>query len=207
MNKIPQNRALLYILIVALLPVLLSSAYVMTRLKNLDDLNQEYESLKETLLFKDQRQASNKKVRAYFKDIDHFYIDKELETLSFLEPEIEVLQKIVSQKNFPDDEGIKKRLEFLMGSGNDLVFNEGVVQNYGPFQEVLETQAHPVEINVFDLKKILSRIEGIEIADNEILKSRPQLLILDFKLDKKTSPDKNETYQLSMKLLKREFTP
>lgn len=207
MNKIPQNRALLYILIVALLPVLLSSAYVMTRLKNLDDLNQEYDSLKETLLFKDQRQASNKKVRAYFKDADHFYIDKELETLSFLEPEIEVLQKIVSQKNFPDDEGIKKRLEFLMGSGNDLVFNEGVVQNYGPFQEVLETQAHPVEINVFDLKKILSRIEGIEIADNEILKSRPQLLILDFKLDKKTSPDKNETYQLSMKLLKREFTP
>ena len=207
MNKIPQNRALLYILIVALLPVLLSSAYVMTRLKNLDDLNQEYDSLKETLLFKDQRQASNKKVRAYFKDADHFYIDKELETLSFLEPEIEVLQKIVSQKNFPDDEGIKKRLEFLMGSGNDLVFNEGVVQNYGPFQEVLETQAHPVEINVNDLKKILSRIEGIEIADNEILKSRPQLLILDFKLDKKTSPDKNETYQLSMKLLKREFTP
>ena len=207
MNKIPQNRALLYILIVALLPVLISSVYVMSRFKNLDNLNQEYDTLKETLLFKDQRQASNKKVRAYFKDADHFYIDKELETLSFLEPEIEVLQKIVSQKNFPDDEGIKKRLEFLMGSGNDLIFNEGVVQNYGPFQEVLETQAHPVEINVNDLKKILSRIEGIEIADNEIHRSRPQLLILDFKLDKKTSPDKNETYQLSMKLLKREFTP
>jgi len=207
MNKIPQNRALLYILTLALLPVLLSSAFVMSRLKTLDNLNQEFESLKETLLFKDQRQASNKKVRAYFKDADHFYIDKELETLSFLEPEIEVLQKIVSQKNFPDDEGIKKRLEFLKGSGNDLVFNEGVVQNYGPFQEVLETQAHAVEINLSDLKKILSRIEGIEIADNEILHNRPQLLILDLKLDKKTSPDKNETYQLSMKLLKREFAP
>lgn len=207
MNKIPQNRALLYILIVALMPVLLSSAYVMTKLKDLDGLNQEFESLKETLLYKDQRQASNKKVRAYFKDIDHFYIDKELESLSFLEPEIEVLQKIVSQKNFPDDEVIKKRLEFLSGSGNHLVFNEGVVQNYGPFQEVLETQAHPVEINLNDLKKILSRIEGIEIGENEILRNRPQLLVLDFKLDKKTSPDKNETYQLSMKLLKREFTP
>lgn len=207
MNKIPQTRALLYILIVALLPVLLSSVYVMTRLKNLDDLNQEFESLKETLLFKDQRQASNKKVRAYFKDIDHFYIDKELESLSFLDPEIEVLQKIVSQKNFPDDEGIKKRLEFLTGNGNRLVFNEGVVQNYGPFQEVLETQAHPVEINLNDLKKVLSRIEGIEIGDNEVIRSRPQLLVLDFKLDKKTSADKNETYQLSMKLLKREFTP
>ncbi|MFN4174837.1 MAG: hypothetical protein ACK4HV_07030, partial [Parachlamydiaceae bacterium] len=151
MNKIPQNRALLYILIAALMPVLLSSAYVMTKLKDLDGLNQEFESLKETLLYKDQRQASNKKVRAYFKDIDHFYIDKELESLSFLEPEIEVLQKIVSQKNFPDDEIIKKRLEFLSGSGNHLVFNEGVVQNYGPFQEVLETQAHPVEINLNDL--------------------------------------------------------
>lgn len=207
MNKIPQNRALLYILVVALLPVLISSAYVMSRLKNLDNLNQEYDSLKETLLFKDQRQASNKKVRAYFKDADHFYIDKELESLSFLEPEIEVLQKIVSQKNFPDDEGIKKRLEFLSSTGNDLVFNEGVVQNYGPFQEVLETQSHSVEINLNDLKRILSRIEGVEIGENEIPHNRPQLLILDFKLDKKTSPDKNETYQLSMKLLKREFTP
>lgn len=207
MNKIPQNRALIYILTLALLPVLLSAAYVMTRLKTLDSLNQEFDSLKETLLFKDQRQASNKKVRAYFKEADHFYVDKELETLSFLEPEIEVLQKMVNQKNFPDDEGIKKRLDFLKGAANDLVFNEGVVQNYGPFQEVLETQSHPIEVNLSDLKRVLNRIEGVEIADNDIPRNRPQLLILDFKLDKKTSPDKNETYQLSMKLLKREFAP
>lgn len=206
MNKIPQNRALLYILIFALIPVLISSAFVMNRLGRLDSINQEIETLKDTFLVKDQRQAINKKVRAYFKDADHFYIDKNLETLSFLEPEIEALQKIVSQKNFPDDETVKKRLEFLTGSGNDLVFTEGVVQNYGPFHEVTETQAHPVEVNLNDLKKILSRVEGVRIGENDPIASRPQLIILDFKLDKKTSQDKNEVYQLSMKLLKREFS-
>lgn len=206
MNKIPQNRALLYILIFALIPVLISTAFVMSRLNRLDELNQEIDALKETYLLKDQRQATNKKVRAYFKDADHFYIDKNLETLSFLQPEIEALQKIVNQKNFPDDESIKKRLEFLTGSGNDLVFTEGVVQNYGPFQEVTETQSHPVEVNLNDLKLILSRIEGVKIGENEPVSTRPQLIILDFKLDKKTHPDKNEVYQLSMKLLKREFS-
>ncbi len=206
MNKIPQNRALLYILIFALIPVLISTAFVMSRLNRLDELNQEIDALKEAYLLKDQRQATNKKVRAYFKDADHFYIDKNLETLSFLQPEIEALQKIVNQKNFPDDESIKKRLEFLTGSGNDLVFTEGVVQNYGPFQEVTETQSHPVEVNLNDLKLILSRIEGVKIGENEPVSTRPQLIILDFKLDKKTHPDKNEVYQLSMKLLKREFS-
>lgn len=207
MNKIPQNRALLYILIGALLPVLIASVYVFSQLSRLDQLNEDFESLKDSLLFKDQRQASNRKVRTYFKDADHFYIDKQLESLSFLEPEIEALKKIVNQKNFPDDEGIKRRLEFLTGPGNDLVFNEGVVQNYGPFQEVLETQSHPVEINMNDLKILLSRIEGVKIGDNDPIQSRPQLIIVDFKLDKKISADKNETYQLSTKLLKREYAP
>lgn len=205
MNKIPQNRALLYILIFALIPVLISTAFVMNRLNRLDELNQEIDALREAYLVKDQRQATNKKVRLYFGEADHFYIDKNLETLSFLQPEIEALQKIVSQKNFPDDESIKKRLEFLTGSGNDLVFTEGVVQNYGPFQEVTETQSHPVEVNLNDLKLILSRVEGTKIGENDPVQSRPQLIILDFKLDKKTNPDKNEVYQLSMKLLKREF--
>ncbi len=55
----------------------------------------------------------NLAVRQHFREADHFYIDKYLETLTFLEPEIEILQKISNDKGFANDDRIKKRLDYL----------------------------------------------------------------------------------------------
>src|SRR5262249_902807 len=138
-------------------------------------------------------------------DADHFYIDKHLETLSFLQPEIEGLQKALSNKNFPDDENIKKRLEFLTGPSKNMVFTEGVVQSTPQFQEVTESLVHPVEVNEDDLRTILARIEGTQIGSEAPSPNRPQLIILDFKLERKSVTEKNQVFVLNLKLLKREF--
>jgi hypothetical protein len=205
MKNIPQGRALIYIILICLIPSLFAGFWVLSERSSLNQVERSIEELRDAAFLKEKRQATNQSVRSHFRDADHFFIDKYIENLTLLEPEVEALQKLVNQKNFPDDEAIKKRLEFLTGAGNDIVFTEGVVQNYGVFKETTETMVHPVEVNVQDLQKILSRVEGVKIGEFAPESSRPQLLILDFKLDKKKTGDKSEVFLLNMKLLKREY--
>ena len=154
----------------------------------------------------EQKQAQNIALRRHYRNADHFYIDKYLEAITFLEPEIENLKTIMKDKNFTNDKAIEKRLEFLNSPANHLSFVEGVVQAYPFFQETTETLAHPVEVNVDDIRKILSRVEGIKIGTFEPGPNPPQLVILEFKIDKKASNSDSDVYLLNMKLLKREFT-
>jgi hypothetical protein len=204
-KNIPQTRLLCYIMLLGLLPLVFVGASILSQLSGINETQSSLYTLQERVFIREKKQAVNRAVRNTFSDADHFYIDKYLETQTFLEPEIENLQKIVSNKNYPEDETVRKRLEHLSGQGNAMIFTEGVVQTYPLFQETTETLVHPVEINSSDLQEILALIEGVEIGNYKPAPNRPQLLILDFKLDKKNLNDKNDVFMLNLKLLKREF--
>lgn len=204
-KNIPVNRLIIYAMSLGCLPFLFVIFLFFSQKNEISSIESVITTIKDQAFVTEKKQALNVAVRQHYKDVDHFYIDKYLETLVFLEPEIEMLQKVASDKNFADDERIKKRLELLTSSSNSLVFSEGVVQSYPLFQETIESQVHPVEINTTDLKKILSRIEGRSEEDPEINSHCPQLLITECKLDKKKISDKNEVFVLNLKLLKREF--
>lgn len=203
-SNIPQKRMMAYLIALGLVPFALLAFNLMSQLNSVSSIESMIANVRETAHTKEMKQAVNSAVKNNFRDADHFYIDKQIETLVFLEPEIESLQKVISNKNFPDDENIKKRLEFLTG-GNNMVFTEGVVQSNPYFQETTETLVHPVEVNVKDISAILSKIEGIEMDDQTPGPNRPQLIILEFKLDKKHVTEKNDVFVLNLKLLKREF--
>lgn len=204
-QNIPVQRAVLYILLAGFLPLIFVGMVFLSRSNQLEEAQSMLQMVQHQAFVKEKRQALNLAVRQHFKEADHFYIDKYLETLVFLEPEVESLQKLVTDKNFNDDDRIKKRLEFLNSPNNSLVFSEGVVQSFPFFQETTETLVHPVEINTTDLQKVLSRVEGISIGPFNSSPNRPQLIITEFKLDKKKVNDKNEVFLLNLKLLKREF--
>lgn len=203
-SNVPQKRLMLYIILLGMVPFLLLVVNLMSNLNGIASIENMMSNVRDTASTKEMKQAVNIAVRNNFRDADHFYIDKQIETLVFLEPEIEGLQKVISNKNFPDDENIKKRLEFLT-TNNNMVFTEGVVQSNPTFQETTETLVHPVEVNVKDIKTILAKVEGIEMGKEEPGPNRPQLIILDFKLEKKHVTDKNDVFVLNLKLLKREF--
>lgn len=205
LNNIPFSRAIIYILAIGLLPFVFVFMMFISQKNQIEELGNSLEFFRDQVLIKEKKQALNLAVRQHFRDADHFYIDKYLETLVFLEPEIETLQKISNDKNFANDERIKKRLELLTSSSNSLMFSEGVVQTYPFFQETVETLTHPIEVNSTDIKKILARVEGISAGPFTPGPDRPQLIITDFKLDKKKVTDKSEVYLLNMKLIKREF--
>lgn len=204
-SSIPFSRTILYAMLFCLIPLVFVGMNIFSKIHGINQISEKIEHVQLAALQQEKKQASNITVINHFKDADHFYIDKNLEVLTFLEPEIEGLQKIVQHKSFTDDEVIKKRLELLTGTGNALRFSEGVVQTHPQFQETTETLIHPVEVNLHDIQKMLALIEGIQIGNFMPAQNRPQLVILDFKLEKKKALDKNEVFLLNMKLLKREF--
>lgn len=204
-GNISPKRLLVYLMIAGLIPILIAWLSFSSQLDQVNDLQAQLWSLQDEAFNVERKQSTNIAVRSHFHDTDHFYIDKNLETLVFLEPEIESLQKMLNNPNFPDDENIKKRVEMLTGSENSMVFTEGVVQSTPIFQEVTETLAHPVEVNVQDIQHILCRVEGIALNGCTPPPNRPQLIVLEFKIDKKNVSDKNEVFSLNLKLLKREF--
>lgn len=196
---------MIYALILGVLPLLFVLGYLWSESRTIDQLRMRVESVESKATSYKQRQSVNLAVIDHFRDADHFYIDKYIETLTFLEPEIEAIQKIINNKNFPGDANIKKRYDFLTGSSNSIVFTEGIVQSYPLYQETTETMTHPIEVNVADIKKILARVEGSEIGSYKPGPKRPQLIILDFKIEKKKQENENEIFNLNMKLLKREY--
>lgn len=204
LKNIPRKRLLLYGLLVGILPLVFVITNFYSQLDQLDNLENTVRTVEEKAIIREKKQAINMAIIDHYHEADHFYIDKYLETLIFLEPEIESLQKLVNNKNYAFDDTVKKRLEYLTG-GNNLAFTEGVVQSYPQFQETTETLVHPIEVNVDDLQEMLSRIEGISVGSYTPAANPPQLIILDFKIDRKSMSEKNEVYNLNLKLLKREF--
>ena len=178
----------------------------MTKSNSIDQLKNNLDHVQHLALMRERKQSLNMIVREHYRETDHFYIDKHLETLSFLEPETETLQKLVNNKYFAGDENVKRRLEHITGPNNALLFSEGNVQSYPFFQETTDTLVHPVEVNLEDLKEILALVEGQNIGQYKPGPNRPQLIIIDFKLGKKEATDTNDVFQLNMKLLKREYS-
>lgn len=205
LKNIPLTRLILYLIFLGFLPLIFIALLFVSEKNELTELKESIESIQYEAFVNENKQSLNLSVRQHFRDADHFYIDKYLETLVFLEPEIETLQRIVTDKNFADDERVKKRLELLTGEGNSLIFSEGVVQTFPTYQETMETLVHPVEVDAKDIQKILSKVEGVEMGGFKPGPNRPQLTITDFKLSKKKVSDKREVYILNMKFIKREF--
>jgi hypothetical protein len=204
-KSIPLKRLLVYAILVGLLPLAVVGGLFYLRVEGLEKIEQTIAHLELLAWQKEKKQSVNKGVQARFVDADHFYIDKHLESLTFLNAEIQNLEDISNHPNFTEDEAIRNRLDFLTGIQNRLHFSEGPLQSNGVFQEVVETAAHAVQIDGSDLKKILTFIEGVSIDSLTPPPGRPQLFFLDFKLDKKALVPSGDVFLLNLKVLKREY--
>lgn len=203
--KIPQRHLIWYLLLMGALPFLAVAIFFSSELEQVDNLELYIEDVQHLAERVEKKQAANIATRSKYRGADHFYIDKNLETLKFLQPELEGLQKVTENPNFIEDDWTRKRMAFLSGKQNRLSFSESNVQSTPFYKEVTESLLHPVEVNSSDVQKILALVEGRQIGAFKNAPQMPQLLILDFKLEKKNLREKNEVFDLNMKLLKREF--
>ncbi|MBS0655972.1 MAG: hypothetical protein JSR46_09360 [Verrucomicrobia bacterium] len=77
---------------------------------------------------------------------------------------------------------------------------EGSIKAYPTYQETTESLAHPVEVNLQDLKLILLKLEGPRSEEAP----KPHLIITDCKIERKAGPTQ-EIFSLDLKALKREY--
>jgi len=145
-----------------------------------------------------------KKVKQFIDEktsYDKFFIDNNLENLSFLENEKTILSKLVSHPAFANSEQIKNRLHFLAKDKNRLKFAEENTNKTNLINETDESQLFSIEIDETDLQKLLSTIEGVSMNDFTAKDASPQLIIKNFLLTK----EKENAFSLDLKILKREY--
>lgn len=205
MPSIPQARMTLYLIAGGLVPIFLVIFYLSEQLTQIDQLSKTLDRVADQAAIHETKQASNTAIKEHYMGADRFYIDKYLETLKLLKPETNSLEQLVNNRYFAGDETVRKRLNFLKGQDNAFLFSEGNVQSYPFFQETIATLIKPVEVNLEDLKNILALIEGQPIDQYTPGPKKPQMIILDFKLDKKEASENNEVFLLNIKILKREY--
>lgn len=190
------------LLVIAPIPFIFLLCHSLLEMQKLEQIQQEIERvhLKSAQLQEIERKESA--ILSTLKNPDPHYLDKHIETLTFLLPEIKKLETL--QTDNVDDESLTKRLQFLKEGGNRLVFAEDQIRTHELFREIEENQQHSIEVNEEDLKKLLCLIEGITIWPYGPKEGRPQLIIKDFKLTKKQLPTQEKVFVLSMQLLKRQ---
>lgn len=201
--SVPLSKKMVWILFVlAPLPFFLLGAQFFYQLQSLEGLEKRWSFLHQKAKTLNLSQKKESLLLASLKYPDPHYIDQQLETLTFLLPEIKKLEAM--QSDLLKTEGIKNRLQFLK-KGNCLHFTEEAIRTNTLFRETEEKQQRPVELNEEDLKKVLCLIEGITIWPYGPKENRPQLIIRDFRLSKKEISPQEKSFIVSMQLIKREY--
>lgn len=196
--SIPLQRLILYFIICALVPVFIIFYHFVKEKGELHQLRERLDQVRVFAIQKEQKQALNQQVRKHYANAESLYLEQSLETLCFLRKEKESLEHLFESKTFTGNETAETRYQYLIGDANRLHFSQGSVQTAEGVQETLEILLHPVEVDGSDIKEILSRIESKRSR-------QPQLIVADFKLIKKSPPQKSEVFEFHVKLLKREF--
>lgn len=199
------NTLTLWTLILCPLPLLWSLFYVFSRFQDMDQLALYADRIQTQSL--QVKLAKNKEASLLqgFEHPDLHYLDKHVESLSLLLPEIKKLETLHNE--YPDDVGIAKKWQGLKSSANKIRFSEEQIRSKAPFREVEEKQEQPVEMNEEDLKRLLCLIEGVSIWPYGPKEGKPPLIIKDLKLSKKELLGKEKTFVVTLELIKRETLP
>lgn len=186
----------------ALLPSLCFIIHFFLRLDTCGDLENRIYALQQKSELSQLKKQEGEFFLKKLKIADHYYLDKHLENLTFLEADIRRIQAYI-QSN-PEDERAKKRMQFLKEGANQLRFSEQNIKNLQGVLEVEEIQQYPVEMNEEDLKKVLSRIEEVAITNYSPGEKAPQMIIKNFELTRKKIQEQEEVYLINLQLIKRE---
>jgi hypothetical protein len=203
-EAIPMSRLIVYLLVSATLPLFFIVLHYVTTKEKQNSLLEQLKTLQTSIHTQNLKEGQSKLVRQEFQEKDHFYLQK-INTLTLLENEISSLQKALQGSFHPEEEAMRRRLSYLTGPDNTLSFTESAEKAYCGLKETQVQLSHPVDVNMSDVKKILSLIEGVQIDTFSPPSTRPQLIITDFHLEKKKGI-LNESYQLQLKLVKREYS-
>lgn len=188
-----------------LVPFLVTGSYLWSRLSRERQLETQWiEAVRKGKTAIERKERKEKFLKRYC-NADPFFLEKEIESLSFLQKERLTILSMIHHPALSDRQPLQKRLEFLESEKNRLSFLEENVRSSSKIRETDENQRHPVQMDENDLQQLLTWIEEIPFGENEPLSNMPQLLVRNLKMKKIETPLQSEVYEVEMQLLKREW--
>lgn len=199
-----KNRSLSFYLIITF-PILLGFCSLFIQYTKWKDLEERFDNAckkGKTALVK---KGIKERFIQRYTDANPYFLENEIESLTFLSPEINELKNLIQHPALADKRILEERLHFLTKGANQFSFTEDAIRSSPSIKEIEEKQRHPVQMNGEDLKKLLSLMEDVPIDEYPLINHRPQIVITDFRLEKKQTPLKTNVFEVEMQFIKREF--
>jgi hypothetical protein len=188
-----------------LIPFFLVAGYLLTEYGSLDEMENRFleAAVKENLAI--PRKTRKDRFIKRHANSDPFYLDRQIESLAFLENERLKIESLIHHPAIADKRGLQERLEFIQSPNNRLSFTEENIHSSSKIKETEEKQRHPVQMDECDLQKLFTCIEDISVGTNNPVQRMPQLIVSDCKIKKIETPLHSEAFEVQMELLKREW--
>lgn len=185
----------------SIIPLLFALIYFILKTQLLEEQTQKILYLQKRKYWIEKNQMEEKNLLAQLKIANKEYVEKNIESLTFLQEELQHLQMLFY--SHCEQPNLAERLDNLQNK-NKIQFTEKHFQRVKQIQETVLQQINPVEMHAQDLKTLLSRIENIS-TKSDIRKEAPQLIIKNFYLTKKALEESSEVYIIKLDLIKREL--
>jgi hypothetical protein len=186
-------------------PFLLVFSYLLMENEALSHLEDQFKSSSKKAKIAIERKAKKEKFLKRYSASDPYFLDTHIESLSFLQKEKDQINALVQHPALKFRQQLLDRLSFLSGPDNKLSFTEENIHISSQIKETDEKQRRSVQVDGSDLQKLLSLIEDLPIGSHLPQSKSPQLIIKDFKLQRKQNPLYSEVFEIEMELLKREW--
>lgn len=177
---------------VLFIPIFVSFSLIYLKEKKLEDKAYMIQLIGQKAKTNYLLRSSVKDFLQIHKNSDQEYIENTLETLSFLQDEVQSLKPLLNHPAFQNS--ISQDRYKQLSTQNRLCFTEDQPKANKTCKETSLRQKDPIEVDKKDLATILQLIE-------EEKEKKPQLIIHNFSLEKTN----NETVFLTLDLLKRTF--
>lgn len=191
----------------ALLPLFLAMTFLYFKAIEIDELEFHFQRSIDMGKSALQRKAVQEEFLRRYSQADPYFIDREVESLQFLEKEQKKLLSAIGHPAIAHPEPFQERLVFIQSDENKISFTEQNIRASKGVKETEEKQRYAVQVDAEDLKKLLSLIEDIPIDGYRSMNRSPQIIIQNFQLHKQITSIETEVFLLEMSLLKREFPP
>lgn len=188
-----------------LIPFVLSGSYLLSRHSYQLQLEARFADAAKKGKIAIERKMRKEKFIKRYSEADPFFIDKQIESLSFLGKERLGLQSLLQHPGLAKTRHFQERLDFLESERNHLVFTEENIRTTTRIKETEEKGRHSVQMDENDLYRLLATIEDIPLGQYEPISKMPQLFVRDMKMKKIETPLQSEVIEVEMELLKREW--
>ena len=138
-----------------------------------------------------------------FGGADENFLANYIESEVLLSEDIHLLKKISRIEEYATYKPIGERIAFLTGEKNKINFCQMAERKCDFYKEKLWHINSPVEMNCEDIKKILSRIEGVKIDKYLPNPLRPLMMITKFDVSLKPQDNHNKVFSVEMEILQR----